>query len=411
MVGRMTTRLTVRLSVAPGGAQTVTAIPIGPDILPAAAPPPPRPVRRYRIANRDELLAAGAAIEVHPLLPACDIQVPAVSYGITELPPNAVQQPEDNLGASTWHQPGISRLVLHDAEIHTRHGIVTIGDHILADTMYHTPVHVIPGAARIGAEALDLPDNPIIAHLPEARHLLAGGLGNYYHWLVDVLLRNVPVPQSDATITVLPSLTASFESSSLELTDLHRGHALHLGMSGRVSCGKLHYVGDLSGAGFVPHAGMRIVADRLLRTALGDRRIPGGRRLFISRADSEQRRLVNETELIAVAAEFGFEPISLSGRSAAEQVELFTSASHIVAPHGAGLVNLLFCRPETAVLELHMDRYVNWVFRRLCGLRGLRYGCVIGTATPPVHDWVHRNSWLLDAATLRAAMHDPRFTA
>ena len=35
-----------------------------------------------------------------------------------------------------------------------------------------------------------------------------------------------------------------------------------------------------------------------------------------------------------------------------DQILLFQSAEFIITPHGAGLANLLFCEPETKVIEL-----------------------------------------------------------
>ena len=53
----------------------------------------------------------------------------------------------------------------------------------------------------------------------------------------------------------------------------------------------------------------------------------------------------------------GFEPITLESLSIAEQVKTFAEATHIVAPHGAGLVNCLWCRPGTKVYELTHEAF------------------------------------------------------
>jgi capsular polysaccharide biosynthesis protein len=133
------------------------------------------------------------------------------------------------------------------------------------------------------------------------------------------------------------------------------------------------------------------------------------RRLFVSRADSTARVLVNEVELAAQAASAGFETVVLSELSVAEQVRRFAEASHVIAPHGAGLANLLFCRPGAAVCELHMDLHLHWAFRRLAALRGLRYGCLVGAHDQPRQQPLRDTTWRLDPAALAAVLADPRF--
>jgi len=47
----------------------------------------------------------------------------------------------------------------------------------------------------------------------------------------------------------------------------------------------------------------------------------------------------------------GFENVRLSDLHFADQVQLFYQADYIVGLHGAAFANLVFCRPNTKVLE------------------------------------------------------------
>jgi len=147
-----------------------------------------------------------------------------------------------------------------------------------------------------------------------------------------------------------------------------------------------------------------------MRAAAGPTRAPW-RRIYVSRSDSSNRMLVNEAEIAARAAAAGFLPVLLGAMSVVDQIRTFAEATHVVGAHGAGLTNLMFCQPGTAVCELHMDRYVQWSFRRLAMLRGLRYGAVLGATVGPRPDWVHAQAWRLDPAVLDAVLADPRFIA
>jgi len=81
------------------------------------------------------------------------------------------------------------------------------------------------------------------------------------------------------------------------------------------------------------------------------------KKIFISRADAKNRNIVNQNELLMALQ--GWETITLDNLSIKEQVRFFAEASHIVAPHGAGLTNLLWCEPKTKVYELTHQAFLG----------------------------------------------------
>ncbi len=76
------------------------------------------------------------------------------------------------------------------------------------------------------------------------------------------------------------------------------------------------------------------------------------RRLFVSRKNSSKRRCINEDILYDSLKKLGFEFIALEQLSVFNQLKLFSEASIIVSTHGAGLSNLLACKPGTKILEM-----------------------------------------------------------
>ena len=56
----------------------------------------------------------------------------------------------------------------------------------------------------------------------------------------------------------------------------------------------------------------------------------------------------------------------------------------VVAPHGAGLANLVFCEAGTRVVEFFNRAYVNGNFWRLAALRGLDYRPVVAAGAEPL---------------------------
>jgi capsular polysaccharide biosynthesis protein len=77
--------------------------------------------------------------------------------------------------------------------------------------------------------------------------------------------------------------------------------------------------------------------------------------------------------------------------SVAEQAACLAAAKVVVAPHGAGLTNLVFCTPGTKVIEIFSPAYVPycyWMISNLCGLEHYYLiGDVLedGTAIKPIH--------------------------
>ena len=102
------------------------------------------------------------------------------------------------------------------------------------------------------------------------------------------------------------------------------------------------------------------------------------RLLFVSRGDAPLRRLKNEAELITDLLDLGFEYFVPKSNDHRSQIEAFRSARIVVAVHGAGLANLLFCQPGTLVVELFPAKQVNSIYRWLALQLGLRYCAVVG---------------------------------
>ncbi|MBS0654270.1 MAG: glycosyltransferase family 61 protein [Verrucomicrobia bacterium] len=87
-----------------------------------------------------------------------------------------------------------------------------------------------------------------------------------------------------------------------------------------------------------------------------------GRRIYISRKNARGRRVLNEEELVKMLEPYGFEFPLLENMSVVEQAKLFASAELIVAPHGAGLTNIVFCNPKAHIIELSPRRVWSWTF-------------------------------------------------
>ncbi|QMU28974.1 glycosyltransferase family 61 protein [Adhaeribacter radiodurans] len=76
------------------------------------------------------------------------------------------------------------------------------------------------------------------------------------------------------------------------------------------------------------------------------------KRIYISRKKANKRKIINEDQVIAALMPYQVQIINAEELTYQQQVQLFYNAEVVIAPHGAGLTNILFCQQAT-VLELH----------------------------------------------------------
>ncbi len=346
------------------------------------------------------------------LYPAHILEIPPLTWGDTDLVRPGITEaaPQGSSGISL-KAPAVAAWTLRHATILGRYGMVTVDGCVLSDTLYHVPLHDMPGAGPGPGDSFRLPDPPRRRAAKSAYHLLACNQNNYFHWLLDCIFRYQPeayrlanAASGDASRppVVVPPADTPWKAMSVNTAIPASVPRLTLSAEDKLTVEQLLFVPDLTGAGFNPHPALLAAYDRILAAVTGSSHRPAtGRKLYISRRDSNNRVLVNESEIRAVAESVGCTSVMLSDLSFHEQVRLFSEASLIVAPHGAGLTNIGFCRPGTTLCELHMDSYVHWSFRRLAALRGLDYGCLVGeTWAGPEHSSAGP-AWRLDPGRLR----------
>jgi hypothetical protein len=98
-------------------------------------------------------------------------------------------------------------------------------------------------------------------------------------------------------------------------------------------------------------------------------------KIYISR--NARRKPSNQADIERCLSSKGFVIIQDHPRGILDQAEIFSTASFIVAPHGASLANLAFSKPGTKVLEFLPGKFCSPVYRQLSALNSLNYACLI----------------------------------
>ena len=338
--------------------------------------------------------------------PPCTVALPELTVGrfflermqIRELP-----------AAASWRSAGYQAFatplfVIRNAVVHSAAGIIAFDDALIDETLIHTSPSV-NGYERDG-RSIRLQTQ--YRALP-GRHvsLLAGGTESYFHVVMESVARlavvedahvqgveNLLVPAGAPNLLRLLKLAASRQAGIIEVgnhetfvvEELVLPWTIH-GQSTYHPCIKPFFAK---------------MADTVRAPSEG---LP--RRVYISRTLAANRRLVNESDLISALTALGFASVNLEVLDIETQIRIVRAADVIVAPHGAGLANIVFARPQAVVIEILMDSYVNWCFRHLSAMLNLKYDCVIGRSTGTWSDLspaVHGDAWRVSIPHVVAAV-------
>lgn len=98
-------------------------------------------------------------------------------------------------------------------------------------------------------------------------------------------------------------------------------------------------------------------------------------RIYISRIDAKERRVINEEEVLKLIKRYGFKFYELSNMSFDDQVQLFSKAEIVIAPHGAGLTNILWSN-NIKVIEIFAGE-LSFHYARIADACDHDYDCLL----------------------------------
>lgn len=202
-----------------------------------------------------------------------------------------------------------------------------------------------------------------------------GGAVNYFHWMFDTLPRLYLFQKGgysfdDVDNILIGAKNRTFQKESLEILNVPKEKIIYLNDSAHFRTEKL-ILPSLPGlSGNMP----KWTVDFLRQSFLKDEFYQSAKfseNIYISRSDAKYRFVTNEDEVINILQKYNFEVIVPGKLSFKEQINLFYNAKVIISPHGAALTNLVFCKPQTKVLELFAPEFVNqcyWTVASHCNL-------------------------------------------
>jgi capsular polysaccharide biosynthesis protein len=88
---------------------------------------------------------------------------------------------------------------------------------------------------------------------------------------------------------------------------------------------------------------------------LGNIKIKGKRKIFISRLKAPKRKISNEQDVVNYLKSHNWEIHYFEDYSFKKQIEIISETKYLIGLHGAGLTNMLFMREGGKVLELRNE--------------------------------------------------------
>jgi len=196
----------------------------------------------------------------------------------------------------------------------------------------------------------------------------------YFHVLLEILPVIIYILKNIKNVkVVLPKITSKYQIDILNilLKNNIKEIIIHSDKPIKIENYILPAIEPFSG--FVTKKDIKILRETFLPL------IDGGNRkfkIYISRRGTNRRRLSNEEELENELQKLGFKIVRLEAYSFIQQVDIINNAEIIIAPHGAGLANLVFAEKTTKVIEIFPHWLYNDCFARLAVNNNLQYNFI-----------------------------------
>ena len=103
------------------------------------------------------------------------------------------------------------------------------------------------------------------------------------------------------------------------------------------------------------------------------------KKIYITREDSTYRKIINEADIVPILRSKGYKVINPQLYSISEQIEIFSAADKIIAPHGSNLSNIIFCKPGTEIYEIgpsfkkDYENVFEYRYKKLAEMNDLKY--------------------------------------
>lgn len=205
----------------------------------------------------------------------------------------------------------------------------------------------------------------------------------YYHWMIEVLpyfliLNKEQNVWKEIDYFFVNSLDSSFQKESLKNLGIDTEKVITSNKYPKIQARKMYVPFQKYEKTKIPS---REVLSRIKQLFLDsgkaseDYSAPKDSQkfIYISRSRAKYRKIVNEADLNNFLESLNFKVVHLETMSVSEQAEIIHNAQVIIAPHGAGLTNIVFANPGTVIVEIFSPTYVGACYWLIAQVMKLKY--------------------------------------
>ena len=195
---------------------------------------------------------------------------------------------------------------------------------------------------------------------------------NYFHWVTDVLPKLIIAQQKKLLkdrIIILPNFKSRFQLDSIK--KISKNLIFNSSSEKDIIVKNLLYVSDLHLSGYPRKTYLKKLQSIFVRDFNANRKPI---KIYISRSNSDRRKLTNESNLIKILKKKNFKILKMEKLKFYNQIKYCSRASIIISLHGAGLTNLIWMKKKTKLIEIRgsEDKNLNPYFV-MCKHLGIKY--------------------------------------
>ena len=194
----------------------------------------------------------------------------------------------------------------------------------------------------------------------------------YFHWLLEVMPNFVYTYQynkDNLKIIVSPNANR-YLIEALNYLLGEKAQKVIIKVSKKALVKNIYFATFEDESGFV-----RIKDISILRSAFKKLMKPTSplKKIYVSRLKNSKRKIGNELEVEKKVSSYGYEIVYAEELSFEQQIKTFSSASHIIGAHGAGLSNIVWCNPNVKLIEIFTHNNLHFCYATLALTMNLNY--------------------------------------
>jgi len=229
----------------------------------------------------------------------------------------------------------------------------------------------------------------------------------YYHWMFDVLpriqlLREAGYDLDKIDKFLVNNYISRFHIETLNMIGIPRNKIMESQYNPHIQAERLLVPSLVGDTGSIPKYACDFLRNEFLPKITKNNN--HSKRIYVNRGQVVHRRVTNEAQVVELLQQYGFESIALETLSLLEQIALMASAEVIIAPHGAGLTNIVFSEPGTKIIEFLYPGAVNVMYWTISADMGYKYHYLLSEGEAPpdfVNPYLNGDDMTIDIDKLK----------